>query len=41
MLDIRKNFLSERVTLEQAALGGGGIFVPGGVQLKVALRDMV
>jgi len=33
-LDIRKNFFSARVgnALEQAALGGGGVTVHGGVQ---------
>jgi len=30
-LDIRTSFISERVVLAQAAQGGGGVTVPGGV----------
>jgi len=34
-LYIRKNFFTARVSLEQAAQGGDGVSIPGGVQKNV------
>ena len=36
-LDIRKNFFLELEVLEQAAQGGDGVTIPGGVQEKFRL----